>query len=470
MEVAVFGTGYVFRKYRNKISCNICCLVDNAPDKQGDVIEGIRVIPPDELSSCEYTYIVVMTFEYAEIEQQLLKMGVPREKILNYTHICAIRNSYPQVHINNNRKPLEEWLNVNRGKKKFLLVSHDFSYTGVPAALLNMALVLKRMGYAVIMAGLTGGAIVRELEINDINYLEELNICYGTEWFGTMAVGFDYIIAGTLVLNKFVYRCSFLPVRILWWLHESDSDLYENTDISWLSENIKIYGGGNRVIDTFRMSYPDKNIEKLLYCISKTKSVNHKTDMCDQNITFAVVGTICYRKAQDIAINAIKSVSQKYSGHFRCLVIGADSGIEYDYCRTIEEEISHIEEIKRIGEMNQEQLDRILQQIDVLLCPSRDDPMPIVVTQAMMHGKVCIIAENVGQAEYIRQGENGFRFKNESIEDLTGYMVWAIEHKEMLYQIGNCSREVYDNNFSEEVMERNIRNILDEWDDKGICE
>lgn len=463
MDIAVFGTGYVFKKYQDKIGCNICCLVDNALEKQGKVMDGIRVIAPQQLCEYSYTYIVVMAFGYEEIEQQLGEMGIPGEKILNYTHISAISGNYPLVHVKENTQPLADWLAVNRGKK-VLLAAHDFSYTGVPVALMNMAVVLKTMGYAVLIAGLTGGKLVRELKKNKIDYLEELNIFYGTDYFGKMASLFDYIVAGTLVLNKFVRRCSTFSNRILWWLHESDRRMYDDMDFSWLSENIKIYGGGKRVIDVFRMYHTGKDIGSLLYFLPETKLSDYKTDTGNK-ITFAVIGVISHRKAQDIVVDAVRHMPQRYRGSFQCLIIGAPSGMEPGYCAEIENEITGMDEVKRIGELDQEQLDQSFNDIDVLLCPSRDDPMPIVVTQAMMHGKVCIVSENVGQAEYIRQAENGFVFKNENMEELAGYMIWVMEHKKALYDIGECSRMVYKEKFSAEVMEKNIRDIFARWDD-----
>lgn len=467
MEVAVFGTGYVYQKYRNRIPVSICCLVDNAPAKQGTAIDGIRVISPDELCGYDYTYIVVMTFGYEEIEQQLLQMGVPAEKILNYTHISSIRNDYPQVHVNGAMEHFEEWLGKMRQKKKILLVSHDYSYSGVPVALLNMALVLKKMGYAVMMAGLTGGNFTGELEKNGIDYCEELNICYGTEWFGNIAAGFEYIIAGTLVLNKFVHRCSSLPVRILWWLHESDRSMYDGINISWLTSNIEIYGVGRRVIHLFRALYEGRDIGMLPYCIPMVKSINPAAHADDQKFVFAMIGTICSRKAQDIAVDAVKYIPRQYRGSFRLLIIGPPSGIEHAYCEEIENENTAIEEIEMLGELDQGHIGQIYGRIDVLLCPSRDDPLPIAVTQAMMYGIPCIISDNVGQSEYIRQGENGFIFGSENIRELAEKMVWVMQHKSMLRQIGERSKVIYEEWFSAETMERNIAGIFNRWDERS---
>ena len=114
--------------------------------------------------------------------------------------------------------------------------------------------------------------------------------------------------------------------------------------------------------------------------------------------------------------------------------------------------------------MNQEQLDRFYQHIDVLLCPSRDDPMPIVVTQAMMHAKPCIISENVGQSEYIKQGENGFTFRNEKTDELAECMVWTLEHRPELRVIGERTREIYETEFSKDSMRAAMQDIIARWD------
>lgn len=104
--------------------------------------------------------------------------------------------------------------------------------------------------------------------------------------------------------------------------------------------------------------------------------------------------------------------------------------------------------------MSQKELARAYRDIDVLACPSRDDPMPIVVTQALMYGKTCMVSKHVGQMEFIESGVNGFIFETE--EELAGQMAWVVDHKEKLYEIGKRGRRIYEQNFSEEIMEKKL--------------
>lgn len=464
MKVGVFGTGYIYKKYKNEITCDICCLIDNAPDKQGIIVDGIKIIAPVELNKYEYSYIIIMVLNYEEIEQQLIEMGIPKNKILHYTQIAAIDNTYPQVYIDGKTESVEEWLRRNENKQRFLLVSHDFSYTGVPIALMNMALVLEEMGCAVVIAGLTGGRLTNELAKNKLDYIEEINLCYETEWFEQIADKFNYIVAGTLVLYMFVYRCNTMKTRLLWWIHESDSDLYESINLSWLSPGIKVAGVGNRVIYSWKKYYTNTDIKKLYYCIPDTRTKKEETCVDNSRLIFAVIGTISYRKAQDLIVDAINSLPRIYRGKFRCFIIGSKSDIEIDYCKNIERKIFDVDEIEWLGEMDQEQLDRFYQHIDVLLCPSRDDPMPIVVTQAMMHAKLCIISENVGQSEYIKQGQNGFTFRNEKTNELAECMTWTLEHRQELGTIGERSREIFEKEFSQDSMRVAMQDIIAKWD------
>lgn len=465
MQVGVFGTGYIYQKYKNEISRDICCLIDNAPNKQGIIMDGIKVISPAELDKYEYSYVIIMVSEYEEIEKQLMRMGISKDKILYYTQIAVIGNVYPQVHIGGSTELVVEWLRRNANKQKFLLVSHDFSYTGVPIALMNMALVLKKMGYAVIMAGLTGGRLVKELSKKDIAYLEEINLCYETEWFEQIALEFNYIVVGTFVLNKFVFRCTTMNVKLLWWIHESDNAMYDRVSLPRFSENIKVFGVGNRVIQCWKNHYANVDIKKLHYCIPDTRAKEKGTDIedGDSRFVFAVIGTISYRKAQDIVVDAIGCLPQTYREKLRCVIVGSVSGVETDYCENIESRISNMEEIEMLGELDQEQVDQLYRHINVLLCPSRDDPMPIVVTQAMAHARPCIISENVGQSEYIKQGENGFVFRNQDVDEMAECMIWAMDHRQEMDVIGMRSRKIFEEEFSKKTMKAAIQNIVAAW-------
>lgn len=470
MKIAVFGLGKIYQKYKDKLPGSICCMVDNSPDKQGTKIDGINVISPYKLNNYEYSYIVVMALAYDEIREQLQKIGVDEERIVSYKQFLSICGTYPKVHSMGNNIKLEEWFVDNRERGKFLLVSHEFSHTGAPVALMNMALALRQMNYGVIMAGLNDGSLISELKRNSIDYMQDLDLFYETEWFIKIAARFNCIVANTLVVNEFVCKCRELPVKILWWIHETEMGLYKKVELSWLSDNIKFFGGGNRVINFFKNYYTHNDIQKLHYCIPDTGKDMWKINSEQKDIvTFAVIGTIEYRKAQDIVIDVIARLRPQYRKKIKCFMIGNSGLAESDYYKEIKNKMKDLQEINTIGHMDQEQLDHMIEEIDLLICPSREDPMPIVVTQAMMHGKTCIVSENVGQAEYIQQGINGFVFKNQNSEELMKYIIWAIENKDSLNQIGRNSRKIFEEEFSMEAMMGRMREIIIDWDKKETC-
>lgn len=467
MEIAVFGTGYIYQKYKGRLQNKVCCLVDNAADKQGREIDGIKVIAPSELKKYTVSYVVIMTLSYRAIETQLTEMGIPKEKVLRYTQIDSIADTYPKIHTMDRTESLETWIRTNAKKQKFLLISHDFSYTGVPVALMNLALVLKRMNYAVVMTGLDEGSLKKELSEYRIDYLEGIGLCYETDWFGNMAAQFDWIVAGTLILNDIVERCGSSSVRLLWWIHESDRMFYEKVEFPLLGANTRVFGGGSRAVSAFEKYFKQIPIQKLNYCIPDTTVQWEDERVNSDKVIFSVIGVISYRKAQDLIIKAISVLPRQYRNQFECLVVGKPIQDDNFYYGELENEMKGMAEVRLLGELSQGELDRLFEKIDVLLCPSRDDPMPIVVTQAMMHRKVCIISENVGQMEYIEHGVNGFVCRNEDINAIADYMMWAMRNRDSLKRIGANARKIYEKEFSTDAMEKNIKAIMDSWNIEG---
>ena len=112
-------------------------------------------------------------------------------------------------------------------------------------------------------------------------------------------------------------------------------------------------------------------------------------------------------------------------------------------------------------ELSREEIDGFFSEINVLVCPSRDDPLPTVVTEAMQRGIACIISDQVGQVEYIQNGVNGFIFKSEDIDELTNIMEQLIRNPSSINVIGENSRMIYEEYFSKECMKRKLTQYID---------
>lgn len=101
-----------------------------------------------------------------------------------------------------------------------------------------------------------------------------------------------------------------------------------------------------------------------------------------------------------------------------------------------------------------------------MVCPSREDSLPIVMTEAMMYSKPCIASDSTGTADYIKDGINGFVCKTEDSEDLCEKMRYFIHHQEKIEIMGKEARKVYEEYFT---MDKFADRLCNQMQKQLIC-
>ncbi len=465
MNLIVWGTGKLYHKYRKLLmQFEITKFCDNNSELQGKFMDGIEIIAPGDLEKYSFTYVVIMTYAAKQVYCQIRRMGIADERVLLYSQLWQLSDESAVIHMGKKTVYYKEW--IAEREDSILLVSHNFSYTGVPVALKNMATVLRRMGYSILMAAMETGTFVQELEDEEIAYMDNLEIGYRSKELLEVLGRFKTVVIGTLTLYELAAALESSNNQVIWWIHETYEKYYAGKETLPLKNRAKFLAGGERVQKAFQRHYEDVRIEKLQYCLPdscRNKAINRE----NRQLVIAVIGTVDERKAQDILLKALIRLSVKYKELCRLVIIGKmDESTEFSYrIRALAERMGKLEWIQ---EMGQKELDIFFGNMDVLVCPSRDDPMPIVVTQAMMHEKVCVVSENVGQAAFIRQYENGFVFPNEDVLALAEIIKWLLENGEKRAAIGRAARKIYEEEFSEKVMEGKMQMILRQLQGDGL--
>ena len=112
-----------------------------------------------------------------------------------------------------------------------------------------------------------------------------------------------------------------------------------------------------------------------------------------------------------------------------------------------------------MGAVDHKEMVKVYKSIDVIVCPSRQDPMPVVITEGLMNGKVCIASDATGSADLIADGVNGF-VCGVNADSLRQKIVWIVEHEQELESLRKEARKLYENAFAMDVFEKNVMDIV----------
>jgi len=391
----------------------------------------------------------VLIMRSDSVFEQLKGLGVQKEKIISFYDLGEFLGINSEVNVLGKKVLFSDWV---KDKRNVLIVCHELTRNGVSVVLMHTAILLRKMGYHVVLSGLIGGGLEQEPGQLGIDFISDISVCYRSKKFRDVALKMDFIILGTVGLADVANTFRETEVPVLLWMHESN-DINFCDFIVPTGKNIHYFAGGQRVIEKFQQYYPQRDIEKLLYFLPDETLVKNNSS---EKLKIAVIGIINYRKAQDVFVSAIRNIPKAKRENISFELVGVQTEAVID----IEQVTREIPEIHYIGELNQYELKRYFAELDILVCSSRDDPMPVVVTQAMQYGIPCIVSDQTGQSEYINNGENGFVFKSEDIKELTRLLMFCIDNKDNMRELGSKSSEIYEKFFSERTMENNLYRII----------
>lgn len=174
---------------------------------------------------------------------------------------------------------------------------------------------------------------------------------------------------------------------------------------------------------------------------------------------FTTIGYVEWRKGQDILIDALEGLSPEALAGSEFLLIGQDSSV---LAQRLRGRITEKPWIRMAGTVGRKEIHQILDSTDVLICPSREDPMPTVCAEAMMHRVPCLLSDAVGTAAYISDGVDGIVFKNGDSYGLREKILWCIQNQGEVKRMGNEAYKVYETFFSVEAFEKNLLAYVEE--------
>ena len=179
----------------------------------------------------------------------------------------------------------------------------------------------------------------------------------------------------------------------------------------------------------------------------------------ESKLIFLTIGYIEWRKGQDLLIDAIEQIPANDLANCEFVFVGQDGSVmANDLKNRTRQNIN----ISFVGTVKREEIHNLLDNANVLLCPSREDPMPTVCAEAMMHSVPCVVSDATGVSEYLIDGYNGLVFHSEDVDALKYKVLWCINHKDELVKIGKNARKVFEKVFSIDVFEKNIISYVDE--------
>lgn len=457
-KIIIFGTGLFWENRKKYIIGNsdIVCFIDNSKEKKNTYIDGIKVCSPEMICEYEYDYILIMSSYFKEMKEQLIGLGVENAKILDLD--MYFKEELKEVCMFYSNKKHFSYENID-----VVIISTSLNYNGGTMAAIYAAKALQLAGKRILLCS----------EAYDTKLLNEI-LSYDIDVVIAPAIPeyinkkmWDIINNSKMVLvNVFQMVpaiCSLNgKVPVLWWIHEP-KELYEPTLNKYLKysnadnfSKINTIAVSRIAMNNFNEIFPDTIKEYLPYSIPDTYVENKVYK--HNKITFAVLGAVIVRKAQDIFIEAVKMLEPEYREQAEFLIIGSDNN---DFAVNLKSISKDIPEIIFTGNLTRKEVDEIYNKIDVVVCPSREETMSIVLTEAMMYKKPCISAENVGMADYIEDGKNGFICKTEDAHDLCGKMRYFIVNRDKIEAMGNEGRKVYENYFTLEKFAQRLTQEVD---------
>lgn len=409
-------------------------------------------------------------FSYSPLEHYLF---------WGYRHDCSpIPSSFYRDIVHG--QGLDEWAKwAKRQERPVLLISHEFSNTGAPIALLGMAESMKKLGLTPLMVSLTKGNLQGEITRKGIENIvvglfpspfrrkykeERLRVKRFME-------AFDFVVFNCIIGLCWAADLPKIDKPSLCWIHDGPVAMKNVFITSRLVESISrmslVYAVSQFTIDVFA-PHCDKSVFFQLFPygisdIGEHIEVEGNETYAEERavVRFLMPGQISKRKGHHILLEAMKRLPTEYSQRSKIIIAGPKSMSEMDLYEKVVDWARSSDNIEYRGELSHDLFVKLYDEADVVLCPSLEDPLPIVCAESLSKGKTIIVSDHTGTASLIDDKKNGFIVKAGNVDALTDAICYAIDHPREIQEIGRRGRKVFEEIFNIDSFDRRVAEMVD---------
>ena len=346
--------------------------------------------------------------------------------------------------------------NLNEHRPDVLIVTHDFSGSGAPMVAYFAAKHLLAAGAFPVVASPEDGPMRKLFELLGVPIIIDSLLLKQHSSVLKLAGNFDCVLANTLIAWPIVYQMINHPTPVLWYLHESHliSEMAESNQMvrKALQSARNLFVGSERSA-TFCRKF-NQNVNVLSYGVPDLFAAVNESNCCDRRIVFSVFGSIEPRKGQDVFLDAIRLINARLGEKAVFNVIGRSMSHEWINDRRIA--MQGMKNVIFHGPVDYECYRELLSETDVVVCPSRDDTLPLVSLDALSMGKILICTVTTGTSGFLVDGRDGLVIPSEEPRALASVMADILENPGKYASVGVAARKVYLENFSENKFSERI--------------
>ncbi len=350
---------------------------------------------------------------------------------------------------------------VTGDRPRFLLLTHQFTRTGAPNALVNLAERLSLKGDVCFMCPEIGETVRGLLDrgypvVIAPKYWERKFVFKG------FARKFDMVVANTVLNFPAVMILDGADVPVYWWIHEHESYFeYGRGEIpnpNSFKTNIRVLAVSDYVKNIIKKEF-DYDASTFMFGV-KDFGVDISAD---SNISgplhFLVIGPVSLEKGQDLLINAYSHLPNGVKDQLKITFVGTKSNDAF--CKHFANDIAKEKNLQYLDAMPQEELMKLLALSDGVIVCSRVETVSTVAVEAMSLKKCVVAGDSVAISSYIEDRRNGYLYKTEDVESFIEVLKrLAADGRGVISKVGECSREIYDNEFSMSAFDKRINEIM----------
>ncbi|MFQ5436137.1 MAG: glycosyltransferase, partial [Anaerolineae bacterium] len=272
---------------------------------------------------------------------------------------------------------------------RILLVTHELTRSGAPIIMWMLARYLHEKGYNLQVVSPVNGALRQDYEAEGIPVSVAASLLRDGRTILPYLAKADVVICNTILSWRTVHAARAFAKPCLWWVHETAFGVKLAAEQPPIAQ---AFAAATRVVfpsqttaDQYRTFARQDNFVALLHGFNVTvpeTAVPSLLNKQPDEMHIVCVATIEKRKGQDLLLQAIASLPHEIKPKIHCHLIGRKR-ISPLYYLKVAWHARRQKNIHLLGELPNHRVLQYIQEADVFVMASRDEALPVVLTEAM---------------------------------------------------------------------------------------